>query len=201
VSKLIIFDLDGVLFESRDMHFDALNRALEAHGHQPISHEEHCSVYNGLPTRTKLAMLGITGDEAEQVQSEKQAHTLGWVMRNVRRDEMLVALFTDLRTGGWKIAVASNAITVTVIRSLQLLGLWPLCDFVTAGDRVARPKPDPMMYYDCMKACRAKPSETWIVEDSPVGREGAGKTGARVLPVEGPREVNGAVRTVMEVQP
>jgi HAD superfamily hydrolase (TIGR01509 family) len=201
VNRLVIFDLDGVLFESRGMHYEALNRALEAYGHKPIELDEHWAMYNGLPTRTKLAMRGITGEEAARVDREKQAHTLGWVHENVRPDDALVSLFTDLRAAGWKIAVASNAITVTVIRALQLLKLWDLCDFVTAADRVAFPKPNPMMYLDCMKVCEAEPATTWIVEDSPLGREGAGKTGAVVVPVTGPADVVQAVRTVMEVNP
>lgn len=200
MNRLMIFDLDGVLFESRDMHFETLNGALTHYGHEPIAYEDHIARYNGLPTRVKLDMLGITGEDAELVKREKQARTLGWVYKNVKRNEELVTLFTDLRTAGWKLAVASNAITVTVVRSLQLLGLWGLCDVCIAGDRVSRPKPDPEIYYWCMRECEAEPATTWIVEDSPIGREGARATGANVVAVVGPHEVNEAVRTIMEVQ-
>lgn len=196
--RLVIFDLDGVLFESRDMHFDALNAALWHYGYELISREDHLARFNGLPTRTKLDMLGIRGLRADEVQGEKQAATLGWVWRNVRRDEVLVTLFFDLRARGWKIAVASNAVTMTVMRALSLLGLWELCDFVTAGDRVAKPKPDPEMYLRCMAECGAEPATTIIVEDSPLGREGALASGARVVMVAGPSEVDAAVRSAVE---
>jgi beta-phosphoglucomutase len=199
MNRLMIFDLDGVLFESRDMHFDTLNGALTNSGYDPISREEHDERYNGLPTTTKLGMLGITGQVAEEIKVEKQARTLGWVHRNVHKDEGLVKLFTDLHADGWQIAVASNAITVTVIRALQLLGLWSLCDFVTAGDRVEKPKPNPEMYLRCMQVCGAEPATTWIVEDSPVGVEAAIASGASVVHVSGPSDVDAAVRTIMEV--
>jgi HAD superfamily hydrolase (TIGR01509 family) len=201
VNRLIVFDLDGVLFESRDMHFETLNSALTYYGFAPIQYDEHIGRFNGLPTRVKLDMLGIKGEDAALVAHEKQAHTLGWVYKNVKRDNAMVTLFKDLNAAGWKIAVASNAITVTVIRALQLLGLWELCYFVTAGDRVAKPKPDPEIYLECMRRCDATPETTWIIEDSPVGREAARLSGANVVAVVGPSEVNEAVRTIMEVSP
>jgi len=196
--KLFIFDLDGVLFESRDMHYETLNGALAHYGHPTISHDDHVERFNGLPTRVKLMLLGIEGEDAKRVQAEKQGRTLRWVWANVRRNDELVSLFTDLRAAGWHVAVASNAITVTVVRALHLLGLWELCDFVTAGDRVKKPKPDPDMYRQCMNACHATPQTTWIVEDSPVGREGARASGANVVMVSGPSDVATAVRHVME---
>jgi len=199
LNRLVIFDLDGVLFESRAMHFDTLNGALVWAGFDPITHEDHLARFNGLPTRVKLDMLGITGQDAEEVKQEKQARTLGWVYKNVKRDEVFVELFTYLHVEGWQIAVASNAITVTVIRALQLLGLWRLCDFVLGGDCVSAPKPDPEIYRRCMCACEADPLTTIIVEDSPVGIEGAQRTGASVVHVACPAEVDAAVRRAVEV--
>jgi len=199
MNKLFVFDLDGVLFESRDMPFDTLNGALVDAGFNTISREDHEKRFNGLPTATKLNMLGIVGYEADEIKHEKQARTLGWVHRNVHRDEGLVKLFMDLHDAGWRVAVATNALTMTVMRALQLLGLWPLCDFVTAGDRVENPKPNPEMYLRCMSECGATPATTWIVEDSPVGVEAAIASGASVVHVSGPSDVDAAVRTIMTV--
>ena len=53
--KLIVFDLDGVLIESKELHFHALNRSLEEK--YQISIEEHLSTYDGLPTSEKLKLL------------------------------------------------------------------------------------------------------------------------------------------------
>ena len=55
MTKLVIFDLDGVLVESKDYHYEALNCAL---GEKfSISKEEHLSIYDGLPTYSKLKLL------------------------------------------------------------------------------------------------------------------------------------------------
>ena len=56
--KLIIFDLDGVLVEARNIHYEALNKALAKFGEQyVISKEEHLSSYDGIPTSKKLTIL------------------------------------------------------------------------------------------------------------------------------------------------
>ena len=53
--KTIIFDLDGVLIESKEIHYKALNAALPSK--YRISYEEHLAEYDGLPTRSKLELL------------------------------------------------------------------------------------------------------------------------------------------------
>ena len=53
--KLVIFDLDGVLVEAKQIHYDALNKALGEK--YSISWDEHLSVYDGLKTNQKLDML------------------------------------------------------------------------------------------------------------------------------------------------
>ena len=57
-NKLCIFDLDGVILDSRELHYDALNEALRKVGNEyVISREEHLSTYDGLNTTKKLQML------------------------------------------------------------------------------------------------------------------------------------------------
>ena len=55
--KAILFDMDGVLVDAREWHYEALNRALEIFG-MKISLDNHLSTFDGLPTRRKLQILG-----------------------------------------------------------------------------------------------------------------------------------------------
>ena len=58
MKKLIIFDLDGVLIDTKDTHYMALNKALEEAGSSyVITESEHISTYDGLSTKEKLTML------------------------------------------------------------------------------------------------------------------------------------------------
>ena len=49
--KAIIFDMDGVLIEAKDWHYEALNKALSLFGYE-ISRYDHLVTYDGLPTST-----------------------------------------------------------------------------------------------------------------------------------------------------
>ena len=55
--KAIIFDLDGVLVETKEIHFEALNLALKKFGYNEISFEDHVKIFDGLPTNEKLKIL------------------------------------------------------------------------------------------------------------------------------------------------
>ena len=66
--KTIIFDLDGVLIESKEIHFKALNAALPFD--YRIGYEEHLSTYDGLPTKEKLRLLSITKGLSESLHAE-----------------------------------------------------------------------------------------------------------------------------------
>ena len=54
--KAILFDMDGVLIDARDWHYDALNKALSHFGYL-ISRDSHLSTFDGLPTKDKLQIL------------------------------------------------------------------------------------------------------------------------------------------------
>ena len=52
--KGLIFDLDGVLVDTKKIHFDALNIALKSIKFEQISFKDHINIYDGLPTLEKL---------------------------------------------------------------------------------------------------------------------------------------------------
>ena len=57
IIKGLIFDLDGVLVDTKKIHFDALNKALKSVKAKEISFKDHLNIYDGLPTNKKLVIL------------------------------------------------------------------------------------------------------------------------------------------------
>ena len=55
--KLIIFDLDGVLVDTKPLHYFALNKALKKIENYEISKDDHSNIFDGLPTKEKLKIL------------------------------------------------------------------------------------------------------------------------------------------------
>lgn len=190
--KLIIFDLDGVLIDSRDMHYKALNDALVSVNFAPIGREEHLSTYDGLPTTKKLKLLtekrGLDPKFYDEIWRNKQSATLKYI-KQIPLNSNLIDIFQTLKEDGFKIAVASNSIRETVRLTLHHLGVLQFVDVYKSNEDVKRNKPYPEMYWDCMQAVGAIPSSTLIIEDSHIGRQGALDSGANLLEVESPQDL------------
>ena len=58
--KAVIFDMDGVLIDAKEWHYQALNKALAIVGEE-IELSEHQSTFDGLPTKSKLDLLSESG--------------------------------------------------------------------------------------------------------------------------------------------
>jgi beta-phosphoglucomutase-like phosphatase (HAD superfamily)/dTDP-glucose pyrophosphorylase len=193
--KLIVFDLDGVLVDSKEVHFDALNDAIASTIglDYVISKEDHLAHYDGLSTNKKLKMLrekypDIIKDAGveNRIWMGKQLAT-GQRLKSIPYNTQLVELFKFLRAEGYRVAVASNAIRSTVKEILMALGIYVWTDTVLSNNDVKRPKPSTEIYLKAMIDNDVDPQETLIVEDSPVGLKGAKASGAHVMAVKEPK--------------
>tara|TARA_B100000965_G_scaffold228345_1_gene191121 strand:+ start:1298 stop:2671 length:1374 start_codon:yes stop_codon:yes gene_type:complete len=192
MTKLVIFDLDGVLIDSKDYHYDALNEALGEE--YAISREEHVSTYDGLPTTAKLELLsknkGLPAERYEEIWRAKQENTLHIFKTKVDKDYELMGYFQQLVEEGYKVAVASNSIRNTVKIILLRLGLLEFVDIYVSNEDVVRNKPFPSMYWKCMMALGALPDDTVILEDSHIGRQGALDSKCHLVPIENRSDLN-----------
>ncbi len=194
MNKLIIFDLDGVLIESRDLHYHSLNDALRKVDEKyVITRDEHLSKFDGLNTTRKLTMLtdlkGLEQKYYHQIWNDKQVATFK-LIREFDEEPLLQSMFKAIKERGYKIAVASNSIRETVKLALLATGLMEYIDYYVSNEDVSKAKPYPEMYWQCMSKLHALPKNTIIVEDSHIGRQGAIDSGAHLLAVENSSEVN-----------
>lgn len=192
-NRLVIFDLDGVLVDSREIHFQSLNLALSEVDHAyVITWEEHLSKYDGLPTTKKLQLLTeekyLPAHLYDKIWKSKQRHTVD-LYKAIKTDYDLLDQFLYLKDCDVKIAVASNSIRNTMMMALSRLGLIEHVDYTVSNEDVKHPKPYPEMYWKCMTACKALPEHTVIVEDSHIGREGALASKAHLIPVRDTKDV------------
>jgi HAD superfamily hydrolase (TIGR01509 family) len=196
-NKLVIFDLDGVLLDSRDLHYYALNKALKEVCNTDIYHisrDEHLSKYDGLSTTKKLKMLteykGLSPSLYDSVWKAKQKATFD-LIPDAPQNKDIFYIVKQLKSKGWKVAVASNSIRDTVRIALTSLKLIDMVDYYVSNEDVKRSKPFPEMYWDCMIKLNALPKNTIIVEDSHIGREAALNSGSNLYAVKDAYELNG----------
>lgn len=190
--KLIAFDLDGVLVESKEIHYKALNDALELVDKKYIiSLEDHLKVFDGLPTVKKLEKLTLTKklpiDEYKTIWNNKQKLTLDYI-KQTPKNERLCSLFSKLKNDEFKIYVCSNAIRQTTKLYLLVLGLMEYVDGYISNEDVVCPKPHPEVYIKAMAETHAAPKETIVVEDSHIGITSAEESGAHLCRVKNSEE-------------
>ena len=189
--KLIIFDLDGVLVEAKNIHFDALNEALG--NEYAISWNEHLSTYDGLKTTQKLDMLsekkGLPKENHKTIWERKQELTLE-KLRALEPSMDLIKTMNFLVTEGYKIAVCSNSIRKTCLTVLSKLGIMEFMDLVVSNEDVKNGKPHPEMYWKAISMMSCLPEETLIIEDSPYGLLAASRSKSHILRVKNTKETN-----------
>ena len=110
--KLIIFDLDGVLVIARELHYDALNRALEnVDKKYVIKREEHLSTYDGLSTKKKLNLLTKNKDLPKGLHNKvwelKQQMTLK-IIDGFLVDDRIRGILRSFKSEGYNIDCATN---------------------------------------------------------------------------------------------
>ena len=187
--KLIIFDLDGVLVEAKNIHYEALNEALG--DKYAISWNEHLSTYDGLKTTQKLDMLsekkGLPIDIHSDIWENKQQLTLD-KLRALKPNVDLIQTMNLLVSEGYKIAVCSNSIRKTCLTVLSKLGIMEFMDLVISNEDVKNSKPHPEMYWKAISMMSCLPEETLIIEDSPYGLLAAARSKSHILRVKNTKE-------------
>jgi beta-phosphoglucomutase len=190
--RAVVFDMDGVLIDARDWHYEALNRALGHFGFA-ISRFDHLVTYDGLPTRQKLEMLsrerGLPRSLHGFLNELKQAYTMEIVHARCKPRFQHEFALSRLHAEGYRLAVASNSVQRTVDVMMERAGLSRYLEFTTSNEHVARGKPAPDIYLVTFERLGVAPHEVLVVEDNDNGIRAATDAGAHVFVVSEPADV------------
>lgn len=184
----IVFDLDGVLLDFCDVHYDTLNQAITEIAGQihTINRVDHETKYNGRSTRDKLTLLGL---EVEPIYKRKQELTIQHIHSDIHSNERLISMLRELKDKGYKLGCASNCIRDTVFAALRNLGILEFFDAVLSNQDVTNAKPQPDIYLKAIDQLNVSPKETIIFEDSWVGIRAAVSSGAHCQRVRKPGDL------------
>lgn len=200
VIRYIFFDMDGVLIDAKEWHYEALNKALAIFGIS-ISRYEHIHSFDGLPTREKLRMLseGIYLPEQlhDFVNEMKQIYTSEFIQTCCRPVFSHEYALSRLKGEGYVLAVCSNSVRDTIEMMMEKSALMPYLSGILSNEDVSHPKPDPEIYLKAMEKFGACPGECLVLEDNKNGIKAAEDSGAHVMRIGDVGDVNYA--NIMEV--
>ncbi len=191
--KAIIFDMDGVLIDARDWHYESLNKALALFGEE-ITRYDHLVTFDGLPTKKKLEMLSLEGGLPRKIHGFindlKQQYTLDIIHEKCKPVFQHQYALSRLKKEGYRLAVCSNSIRKTIESMMEKAGLIEYIDFFLSNQDVEKSKPDPEMYLTAISKLKLNADECLVVEDNENGIKAALASGAHLLKVEHPGDVH-----------
>lgn len=186
--KGVIFDLDGVLVSTDEMHYQAWKR---------LAQELHITGFTREDNRrqrgvSRMASLEIVLEKADRTYSEEEKIELaerknGYYLELLEEmDESAVLenvkdVLEKLKNRGLLLAVGSASKNAPII--LEKTGLMPYFDKISCGLDTTKSKPDPEVFLVAAKKLGLPPEECLVVEDSAAGIEAAAAGGMKSLGV------------------
>ncbi|MEH2412524.1 beta-phosphoglucomutase [Nostoc sp.] len=193
-----IFDLDGVLTDTAELHYLAWKKLADEEG-IPFNREANDAL-RGVSRRASLMLiLGDRRYSEAQIQEMMERKNRYYVelMQNMTAKDLLpgaIALLDELRQAGIKIGIGSaskNAQTV-----IERLGIADKVDAIADGYSVEQPKPAPDLFLYAAKQLGVEPGQCVVVEDAAAGVDAALAAGMWAVGL-GPAERVGAAHVVL----
>jgi len=181
--KAVIFDVDGTLIDSVDLHARAWQETLARHGHDlPFADVRHQIGKGG----DQLLPVFLSEDEVERsgkaIEDERTAHFRREYMDKVRAFPMTRELFGRILGDGKRIALASSAKEDELKHYEKVARVDDLVEAKTSSDDAERSKPHPDIFQAALaRGDGGEPGDAIVIGDTPYDAEAAAKAGVRTI--------------------
>jgi HAD superfamily hydrolase (TIGR01549 family) len=184
VPKAAIFDLDGTLLDSVDLHALAWHEAMVKFGHDVTLEQVRSQIGKG---GDKLIPVFLSADEQRDHGKELEE----WRGRRfktsylplVRPFSAVPDLLRRLRDAGLRIAVASSAKRDELDKYLDIAGIADLVDATTSSEDADESKPAPDVFEIILKKLKIAGADAVAIGDTPYDATAAGKAGVATIGV------------------
>lgn len=183
--QAVIFDVDGTLVDSVDLHARAWVDAFRDFGHEVAFEDVRSQIGKG---GDQLMPVFLSEGELEEKGEALEKHR-GQVLKERYLPEvvgfpMVRELLERLRADGVRIVLASSAKADELETYKKLAGIEGLTDAETSSDDAERSKPHPDIFHAALERLGdVRPEDVLVVGDTPYDAEAAGKAGLRVIGV------------------
>lgn len=202
--KAVVFDMDGLMFDTENVAILAWDYAGEKMGLGKTGY----MVYKTLGMNVKMSgqvwvkEFGAQYNEEDLWKYTREFMHDFYSKNRVPVKKGLYVLLDYLKNHGYKLAVASSTSQHGVERNLKDAGVFDYFDAVICGDMVTKSKPEPEIYLKACETLGVKPAEALALEDSRNGLLSAHRAGMKVIMVpdlwEADEEVKGFLWNMCE---
>lgn len=179
----IIFDMDGVLVDSADAHFESWCRLGSELG-KDVTREQFTRTF-GRPNNAIIPILFDIDDrqEVQRLADRKETIYRDLVRANPPIVEGAVQLVRELHDAGARLAVGSSAPRENIDLILGAMNVTDLIQVVVSAGEVTRGKPDPQVFSLACERLQLPPEQCVVIEDAPAGVEAAKRAGCQCIAV------------------
>jgi HAD superfamily hydrolase (TIGR01509 family) len=183
--RAVIFDIDGTLVDSVDLHAKAWQDAFAHFGHQVSFADVRAQIGKGgdqlMPVFLSQEEIDHRGDAIEAYRTNLFKTRY---LPQVRAFPAVRQLFERVLANGQQIALASSAKADELAAYKKIAGIADLVDEETSSDDAERSKPHPDIFEAALSRLGGTdPGKAIAVGDSPYDAEAAGKIGLRTIGV------------------
>lgn len=184
--KAVIFDMDGVIFDTEKVYLDIWIEVFEKYGYK-MTKELYVNVMGTGRKNVIKTFLENFGDDLpiEKMYEEKD-NQLFYIIENqgIPLKEGVKELFSMLKEKNYKIALATSAKRERVEKQIKDKWLKESFDAIVCGDDVEKGKPSPDIFLKAAKKIDVEAENCFVVEDSPAGIKAAFSGGMKGIHVE-----------------
>lgn len=184
--KAIIFDCDGVLFDTETVYLQKKEKFLKSKGIMPTDDELSKMIGFAFPQALKLCYPDLVNSDEIAQEYYSQCHYELIDYKSIFDADILQVL-PFLKEKGLKVGCASNSNTQRLRKALKDNGVLEYFDCVISLEMVAKGKPDPAIYHYALHELGVSANQCLAVEDSAAGIKAAKQAGCIVAAKKHPR--------------
>lgn len=191
----VIFDMDGVLFDTESIYLKVWKNVFRKYGYK-MTKDIYSQVIATWRENVKKVFLREFGAELpiEKMYREKDIALKEEIEKQVYIKEGAVEILTYLKNKNYKVALATSSDRERMNKQLEKASIREYFDEIVCRDEVENTKPNPEIYLKVADKLNVKPKNCLVIEDSLAGVKAAYKANMKVLHVEDLKKADNEIK-------